>query len=170
MNRLQLATLLSWAGDAGLQGRKRLQKVVFFLQEAGCPLNCRYTLHNYGPYSRDVADACDEMVAAGLVNEAGGPPSGDMQYTYSLTPVTRQLLHQMPDAQMQAFQERGTALISENLWTLELGSTILFFYLQSGNWEQALNGACEFKKVSSHLQASQGALALARRFEARPAN
>ncbi len=35
MNRLQLATLLSWAGDNGLQGRKRLQKVVYFLQEAG---------------------------------------------------------------------------------------------------------------------------------------
>jgi hypothetical protein len=71
---------------------------------------------------------------------------------------------------MQPFQERGTALINENLWTLELGSTILFFYRQSGNWEQALNGACEFKKVPPNVQASQAALALARRFEARPAN
>lgn len=170
MNRLQLATVLSWAGDNGLQGRKRLQKVVYFLQEAGCPLNCRYTLHNYGPYSRDVADACDEIVAAGLVDETGGPFAGDMQYTYSLKPATRQLLQQAPDAQMQPFQERGTALINENLWTLELGSTILFFHRQSGNWEHALNGACEFKKVSPSIPASQAALALARGFEAQPGN
>lgn len=59
MNRLQLATLLSWADDQSIQGRKRLQKVVYFLQYAGCPLDCRYTLHHFGPYSRDVADACD---------------------------------------------------------------------------------------------------------------
>ena len=83
MNRLQMATLLSWADDAGLRGRKRLQKVVFFLQEAGCPLDCRYTLHHYGPYSRDVADRCDEMVAAGLIDESGGPSTGDMQYAYA---------------------------------------------------------------------------------------
>lgn len=72
MNRHQLATLIWWAGEAGIQGRKRLQKVVYFLQQAGCPLDCQYTLHHFGPYSRDVADACDEMVAARLVVESGG--------------------------------------------------------------------------------------------------
>jgi uncharacterized protein YwgA len=168
VNRLQLATLLSWAGDDGLQGRKRLQKVVFFLQEAGCQLDCQYTLHNYGPYSRDVADACDEIVAAGLVDETGGPPAG--QYAYSLTAPTRQWLQQTPDAQMQQFQALGTELIGENLWTLELGSTILFFYRQRRDWAQALIGACEFKKVPTNLQASQAALDFARRFEVRPGN
>ncbi len=165
MNRLQLATLLSWAGNHGLQGRKRLQKVVFFLQQAGCPLDCQYTLHHYGPYSRDVADRCDEMVAAGLIDEAGGPASGDMQYVYQLKPQTRTLLQQLPDTQMARFQQSGTDLISENIWSLELGSTILFFYRQSRDWNQALAGACEFKKVLPNAEASQAALALAQRFE-----
>ena len=89
MNRLQLATLLSWAGDNGLHGRKRLQKVVYFLQEAGCPLNCRYSLHHFGPYSCDVADRCDEMVAAGLLEETARPFNGDTQYTYALKPAIR---------------------------------------------------------------------------------
>jgi uncharacterized protein YwgA len=168
MNRLQLATILSWAGDTGLQGRKRLQKVVFFLQEAGCLLNCRYTLHNFGPYSRDVADACDEIVAADLVQEKGGPATGDMQYTYTLKPATLQLLEQAPDTQMKRFQELGRELINENLWTLELGSTILYFYRQSRDWQHALNGACEFKKVPGGIPGSQAALELANRFEARP--
>lgn len=170
MNRLQLATLLSWAGDNGVQGRKRLQKVVYFLQEAGCPLNCRYTLHNYGPYSRDVAEACDELVAAGLVDESGGPAEGDMQYTYSLKPATCKLLNQATAAEMQPFQERGAALVKENLWTLELGSTVLFFYRQSDDWDHALTRACDYKKVPSNTPASQTALELAKSFEARPGN
>jgi len=158
MNRLQLATLLSWAGDDGMQGRKRLQKVVFFLQQAGCPLNCHFTLHHFGPYSRDVADTCDEMVAAGLILEHGGPSGGSMQYAYSLAPATRQLLGLTSDAQMQSFQTLGASLINENIWPLELGSTILFFYGQSGDWNDALVKACAFKKVDTTLKASRDAL------------
>lgn len=165
MNRLQLATLLSWGGEDGIQGRKRLQKVVFFLQEAGCALDCRYTLHHYGPYSRDVADRCDEMLAAGLIEEAGGPTNGDMQYIYTLKPQTRNALNQTTDAAMRPFRTRGEALIKEQLWTLELGSTILLFYRQTCDWDQALNKACEFKNVSASADASCLALALAKQFE-----
>ncbi|MBK8268751.1 MAG: hypothetical protein IPK83_10785 [Planctomycetes bacterium] len=170
MNRLQLATLLSWAGDNGLQGRKRLQKVVYFLQEAGCALDCRYTLHHFGPYSRDVADACDEMVAAGLVAETGGPANGEMQYTYTLKPATVQLLQQARDAHMQQFQPLGAELINQDLWQLELSSTILFFFRQTRNWDEALKGACAFKKYPAEQVVSLAALDFARRFEARPAN
>jgi uncharacterized protein YwgA len=170
MNRLQLATLLSWAGVGGLQGRKRLQKVVFFLQEAGCPLECRYTLHHFGPYSRDVADACDEIVAAGLVDEFGGPAAGGMQYTYALKPATRQVLGHTHDPQVQQFQALGTELIGMDIWPLELGSTILFFFRQTGDWDHALTRACEFKKVPTDIPASRSALKLAQRFHAKGAN
>jgi uncharacterized protein YwgA len=170
MNRLQLATILSWAGQQGLQGRKRLQKVVFFLQEAGCPLDCRYTLHHFGPYSRDVADACDEIVAAGLVRETGGPGDGEMQYTYTLPPATERLLQQTPDAQMQRFQELGKDLLNENIWPLELGSTVLFFYRQQRDWTEALRRACDFKKVRADAGQSQAALALAQRVHAQGRN
>jgi len=166
MNRLQLATLLSWAGNNGLQGRKRLQKVVFFLQEAGCPLDCKYTLHHFGPYSRDVADRCDEMVTAGLVDEVGGPPNGDMPYAYTLKPKTYAALERTADAEMQRFHELGTRLINESIWSLELGSTILFFHRENANWNLALTRACEFKKVSIDAQPSQKALSLAQQISA----
>jgi len=163
MNRLQLATLLSWAGDQGLQGRKRLQKVVYLLQQAGCPLGCRFTLHHYGPYSRDVADACDEMVAAGLLEEEGGPAAGEMQYAYNLTPRTRVLLESNPDEQMQQYRKLGQSLVNEDIWPLELGSTILLFYRQSQDWQVALERACEFKQVETDAVGSQNALDLAKR-------
>lgn len=162
MNRLQLVTLLSWAGEGGLQGRKRLQKVVYFLQAAGCPLGCRYTLHHFGPYSRDVADACDELVAAGLVEEHGGPAAG-ASYSYTLKPETRHFLQQAADAQMQRFAGLGAELIDADLWQLELGSTVLFFHGQLGNWEQSLARACEFKRVPATADTSRSALAFAQR-------
>jgi uncharacterized protein len=164
MNRIQLATLLSWAGDAGIQGRKRLQKVVFFLQQAGCPLNCDYTLHFFGPYSRDVADACDEMVAAGLIEELGGREAGTIQYAYKLKPSTSEYLRQVADAAMSRFQEVGEQLIQENIWRLELGSTILFYYSRSGNWKDAMLQACQFKKVDAANPKNLEALELAQKF------
>lgn len=173
MNRLQLATLLSWAGEGGLQGRKRLQKVVYFLQAAGCPLDCRYTLHHFGPYSRDVAETCDESVAAGLVEELGGPVVGGMGsafYVYSLKPEARRFLEQGPDAAMQPFRTLGCELIRADLWQLELGSTILFFHGRNGDWEQALTEACQFKRVDRNLEASRNAMTFAQRVLARQVN
>ena len=44
MKRYQLAKLIEWSGES-LKTRKRLQKVVYLLQAAGCPLDADYTLH-----------------------------------------------------------------------------------------------------------------------------
>lgn len=170
MNRLQLATLLSWAGGPGLQGRKRLQKVVYFLQQAGCPLDCRYTLHHFGPYSRDVADACDEMVAADLVEECASQEPWGTQYSYKLAPKTQELLNQVDDDPMQPFRDLGTELISENLWSLELGSTILFFYERSRDWDEAFRGACDYKNVDFGTIENKNALELAQRVESQHAH
>ncbi|MBX3176652.1 MAG: hypothetical protein KF886_04775 [Candidatus Hydrogenedentes bacterium] len=163
MNRLQLATILSWAGESGVQGRKRLQKVIYFLQQAGCNLNCAYTLHHFGPYSRDVADACDEMVAARLIDETTSSQDWGIQYSYKLAPGTQALLDRAADQSMDPYRTLATTLISQDLWQLELGSTIHFFYGQTGDWERALEEACAFKKVSASDDRSQKALALARR-------
>ena len=162
MNRHQLATLLSWSGEQGFSGRKRLQKVVFFLQQAGCDLQCQYTLHFFGPYSRDVADTCDEMVAAGLVEETGGPKKGSMQYAYKLKPNILKLVNEAPEPQVQRFSELGKQLIGADLWQLELGSTILFFHRQSRDWESALKEACTFKKVPADAAASRDSLNFAK--------
>ncbi len=170
MNRLQLATLLSWAGDDGVPGRKRLQKVVFFLQHAGCPLDCHFTLHHFGPYSRDVADLCDEMVAAGLIEEDDGPETGLKQYKYALKPQTREMLKQASDERMTQFQEQGAKLINQKLWSLELGSTILYFHRQLEDWNVAMSKACEFKNVGVESEQSREALSLAQLFSSAIAN
>jgi len=168
MNRLQFATLLSWADEEGIQGRKRLQKVVFMLQQAGCDLNCHYILHHYGPYSRDVADTCDEMVAAGLIEES--QRMGGIQYRYKLAPRTIELLKKSsPDTRLKAFQSKWISLLKEDLWTLELGSTILYFYQKNSDWNDAMQKACNFKKKQPETPPNKKALEFAKRMTPSPA-
>ena len=169
MNRTQLATLLDWAGDGGIQGRKRLQKVVYLLQRAGCPLNCRYTLHHFGPYSMDVADICDEMVAVKLVDEDVVPTGRVTQYEYRLPDSTRQLLAKTDRPKgMTRFEAEAKALIAEDIWSLELGSTILLYQEEGSDWDTCLRKACEFKKVDPDSASSQQALCLAKRISDLP--
>jgi uncharacterized protein YwgA len=173
MDKLQLAMLTRWAEDAGLPGiqsRKRMQKVVYFLQQAGCPISAEYTLHHYGPYSRDVANVTDVMVAEGLLEELGG---GGGQYDYKLSPQTRPMIdltrarHAEAARAFDAFRDRAVELLRQDLWLLELGSTILYYRTQSqnGDWERALIKACEFKRVD-RTGRSLAALELAKRHAA----
>ena len=73
------------------------------------------------------------------------------------------LLDKTPDDRLQQFEKLGTDLIKDDIWPLELGSTILFFYAQNSNWEDAFASACQFKNAAAANGASQNALALARR-------
>ena len=83
MTRYQLAKLVQWSGT--LHSRKRLQKLVFMLQAAGCPLDAEYGLHHYGPYSQEVARLSDEMQRSSLLLEESEPNQVGRQYSYSLT-------------------------------------------------------------------------------------
>ncbi len=167
MDRYQLATLTAWAGESGIQGRKRMQKVIYFLQVAGCDLGCDFTLHHYGPYSRDVSDTCDEMVASGLLDEV----QDSTQYNYYLPEGTQELLadvNQKSPARAKAlkpFEILAKHLLEEvSLWHLELGSTILYFYdfNEPKDWNKALQDACKFKKAVTDHPNTQAALTLAK--------
>ena len=133
-------------------------------------MGCQYTLHHFGPYSRDVADTCDEMVAAGLIDETGGPQNGSMQYAYKLKPQILESVNKTPEPQVQQFEQLGKELIGMDLWQLELGSTILFFYRQIPDWDHALVQACKFKDKPTNDAPSQSALSLAMRFQPQARN
>lgn len=153
MDKYALAKLVQWSGSGGVVGRKRLQKVVYFLQQAGCTLGAEYSLHHYGPYSRDVAEACDELVASGLLDERAEMNSVGTQYTYrlsagagesALSQTERRLAERTAD--LGTFRSLAEELLSRDLWELELGSTILYFYDKTTDWDKAAQLACEFKR------------------------
>lgn len=171
MDKLQLALLTQWAEDAGLggiDGRKRMQKVVYFLQQAGCPIDADYALHFYGPYSRDVAEVTDVMVAEKLLDEQAGN-----SYRYTLNAQTRPLIEltcqRHPDSAdaFKAYKDRAVELLRAELPVLELGSTILFMFKndrEGPKWERALAAACRYKDKNEGEASSQLALDLAKRF------
>lgn len=83
-----LALVLQLIEDAGeVAGRTRLQKLVFLAKrEKKVPFSFDFPLYYYGPYSEELQDMVDVLVANGLVTEEMyATPSGSEGYKYSLT-------------------------------------------------------------------------------------
>lgn len=64
---LELAKLVKRLGH--IDGRKRLQKTVYILQQKGYPFDEVFEYGHYGPYSRALADELDTLVSDGLLIE-----------------------------------------------------------------------------------------------------
>ena len=165
MNRYQLAKLVEWAGT--LRSRKRMQKVVYMLQAACCPLDAEFYLHRYGTYSEDVARLTDEMVRKGLLEEETRPALSGSQYSYRLPAPVRLQLDDLEKteqgqrwaAQLVPFESKAKSLLQADVKDLEYASTILFFHVQGHAWPDAVEKAIEFKGTPS----VRNALALAQR-------
>lgn len=155
MKRYQLAKIVSWAGQ--LQSRKRLQKVVYMLQSADCPLEADYTLHHYGPYSEEVARLADEMVRSSLLVEEASANGVGTQYTYQLAESTQERVRALEATEsgseqkkeLDKFEQMAKELLTADLKQLEYASTIIYFRRQGCDWDTAVEKAITFKKTES---------------------
>jgi uncharacterized protein YwgA len=167
MNNYALARLMASAG--GIDSRKRLQKCVYFVQKAGCPLRAKYVLHLYGPYSQDVADATDVLSANGYLEESQTfNGCGGVQYAYTLAPSGAAKINEIGQRQGDASpteedEKLFKRLSRENLWKLELASTISYFRSDVGlPWATARKRTAAFKKVKEDASILREAEDLAR--------
>ena len=168
MNRYQLAKIVDWAGT--LETRKRMQKVVYLLQVAGCPLGADYTLHHYGPYSQELARLTDEMVQANLLDEKSNSNAVGQQYSYNLSPAARKSLAEFETtppgqalaSELEAFLADKRWLLAADLRDLEYAATIVFFHKQGHEWPSAIDKMCQFKGLTKGGQVVERADALAR--------
>ena len=79
---LAVARLIAELGS--VDGRKRIQKIVHLLGEAGhADFKRRFILHFYGPFSRKLAAQLDFLCAAELVREEP-PHEGSGAYSYRI--------------------------------------------------------------------------------------
>lgn len=172
MDAYQLAKIVEWAGT--LQTRKRLQKVVYLLQAAGCPLNADYTLHYYGPYSADVAQRTDAMVQSGLLCEDESPNAMmGRSFSYRLSEPTQNHLERMEQdptiqhrlGELDRFEPLARQLLEEpDLQKLEFAATIAYFHNQAAEntWQAARNAAARFKQQEPDSQVMRDAEDFAR--------
>ena len=169
MTRYQLAKIIDWAGT--LDSRKRMQKVVFMLKTAGCPIDVQFTLHHYGPYSQEVARLSDEMVQSKTLVEHAAQNMAGQQYSYQISDDARAQIGKFEASaagvqqseQIIPFQELARELLQVGLRKLEIASTIVFFRKQDHDWPIAVEKACQFKQLSAGTAFVQEAETLARR-------
>jgi len=127
-----------------VESRKRLQKSVYLLQRAGCPLQCDYLLHYYGPYSFELAGLIDQLGGAGIISEKSEVlGNGVVRYKSAITDKGRKVLESFEKAdvgkqarkQIEPFVLRFKPLVGEDLWVLELAATVGYYY--DCDWEYA---------------------------------
>jgi len=54
-------------------GKTQVQKLVYFVQDAGVPLEYRYEIYHYGPYSFDLSRDLSSLDALGVLNIESDP-------------------------------------------------------------------------------------------------
>src|SRR5262249_47904933 len=156
MTRYHLVKLVALAGT--LSSRKRIQRIVYLLQTAGCPFEAEYALHLYGPYSPHVASLLNELVRQNLFTETGAPNGAGEQYSYSLSDTGRAnfgAYEQTPPGQaeaaaLQPFEARFRRLLAVDLWELGLAATVAFFWKRRSDRHQAVEQTALFKKVPAN--------------------
>ena len=173
MQPYHLAKLIQWAPAGELKSRKRMQKVVFLLQAAGCAeFDADFILHHYGPYSQDVAALTDQMVSAGLLVEKEEPNQQiGSSYAYRLSDSAKDSLVKFERgesgkemaARLEPFQDRAEELFNADLRELEYAATVVYFHRQEADWETAVAKACDFKKIDKKSAAVSASRALAQR-------
>lgn len=154
-----------------VDSRKRLQKSVYLLQLAGCPLRCDYILHYYGPYSFELAGLIDQLDGANIIEEAPEPTGVGTRYRASITDRGRKALGNIQQTKLgrgllskiKPFVPRFEELNQENIWVLELAATIAYFH--EGNWPKAKKQTATFKKVRVDDEKLLKAVKLAKKFK-----
>jgi uncharacterized protein YwgA len=167
VNKYQLAKLVDWTGT--LDARKRVQKVAYMLQVAGCPLQADFFLHRYGPYSPEVAQLTDKLVADGVLIELKSENAAGHQFGYQLTQVGKTLLGSFESKSTGKELKRSIAkykplaqkLAKSELRDLEIAATIAYFFRTSGDWTRARECACRFKNINPNTRFAKKAEELA---------
>lgn len=176
MKPYHLAKLIQWAPGGELKSRKRMQKVVYLLQAAGCKaLDADFTLHHYGPYSQDVAALTDQMVSGGLLLETEDVNQQiGSSYCYNLSAEAKQSLAKFEieesgrsaAAEIEPFESKAKELLRKEVRDLEYAATAAYFYRQQRDWKTAGARTCAFKRLEPDGAEVRVAVELAKRFMA----
>ena len=162
-----LAKLISSVTE--VDSRKRLQKSIYLLQQAGCPLQLSYILHYYGPYSFELAGLIDQLKGAGIIDESAAQTGfGSIRYKSKINNKKgKRVLKKFEEtkdgkqsmAKITPFTPLFKDLNEKDPWVLELAATVAYFY--EGDWSEAQKQTATFKKLSKNDNNLKQAFALA---------
>lgn len=165
-----LAKLISSVRE--VDSRKRLQKSVYLLQQAGCPLHFSYILHYYGPYSFELAGLINQLNGAEITKETPEMLSfGVVRCKSKVTPKGRRALKNFEKTKdgkkvqgaLSSFVPRFKQLNKEDMRPLELAATMTYFH--EDDWVEAEKETATFKRVALNDGDLKKAAKLAKSFK-----
>lgn len=127
-----------------LAGKKRLQKLARLMQAGGLDLRATFTLHLYGPFSTTIADAVEELVVLGDVEESiiQCGPHRFFQSVYQLANDGEEFFAgELTDKQAAQIVELNRYTAVE----LEIASTISHFLSSGATLEDAISNTKTLK-------------------------
>lgn len=123
------------ASEAGMRGRKRTQKAAYFagVLRATDFSGVRFQYQAFGPYSRQISECLQYLVAAGFVMERENyKEDGEVQYIYDLTPEGRAWVQENSPVDFELLQHIVGVSQETNEKALELAARAKFFHLRGG--------------------------------------
>ena len=120
----KIMQFITLAGE--VNGRKKLQKMVYIAKKMKLPFHEKYEFHMYGPYSEELTLRVEELCNMGFLSEQMEDKGSYVKYTYGCTDEGKLFLDTMN------YNPSNLALCVEKLNNkksrfLELVSTLLYF-------------------------------------------
>lgn len=123
-NHARIMQFFSMAKE--VTGRKKLQKMIYILQQCHVPFEEKYNYHFYGPYSEELTLRIEELCNLGFLQENKEEKSSYYQYHYQITPEGEQFLRQF-SLNMPDYSDKVEKLQEKSSRFLELVATLLYF-------------------------------------------
>ncbi|GKV69105.1 hypothetical protein NCCP2716_16030 [Sporosarcina sp. NCCP-2716] len=109
-----------------VNGRKKLQKMVYILKKLQFDFAAKYELHMYGPYSEELTLRVEELCEMGFLDETCTDKGSYVQYTYQATEDGVKF-SETSDFQADELAPCISRLNGQSSRFLELVSTLLYF-------------------------------------------
>lgn len=140
-----ILAVLDAAPKKEIQGKKRLQKLSYFAIQKGAGANVRFFLHDFGPFSPDIASATDLLSFLGDLEESEVQIGRSRIYSklYRLA-NPQDVPERLPDEAASAIM----ALDEFSTIELEIASTIFYFMSSEGMNQAAATEATKRLKPS----------------------
>ena len=153
-NNYYLLKMISAVGQ--ITGRKKLQKLMYLLQFKKLPLDDRYILHYFGPYSVDLASRVDILSKRELLKEESHDNGfGGVEYNYAVSTAGEGHLSEYEESDpglannAETFIQLFEKLNEHNVWELELASTMLYWRKWGNDWPEAEAKTAKKKKADT---------------------
>ena len=153
-----------------VRGRKRLQKLAFFASQTGAEADVRFFLHDFGPFSAEIAGATEllSLIGAILEEDAQFQRTKRFYKVYRL-PDPEGATDQLPSSTSSALRKLNEYSTIE----LEIASTIRYFMCTGLSEEKAIAATKNLKPSKSEpkiIERAEEALSKVGLYERRRTN